>query len=301
MPVKSATLTAISDDTGTPGDFKTTDTTLSFSGTYTFKGNGNLFVFVDGKNVGQATLNESNLTWSLPYNSATESPLGVGTHTIALGTSANANSILSGSAKTIEVDASCFMAGTLIRTATGNCPIEMLSRGDVVITTDAREMPIAWIGKQKVSMTFADKNRVTPIRIRAGALGENVPSRDLLVSPCHAILVDGNLIQAGALVNGSSVTRLADVPGVFTYYHIELDDHSLIFAENAPAETFVDNVDRLAFDNWAEHEALFPNGKEVPELPYPRAKSHRQVPRRTREMLAARAAAIVEAPISSVA
>jgi hypothetical protein len=121
------------------------------------------------------------------------------------------------------------------------------------------------------------------------------------VSPCHAILVDGNLIQAGALVNGSSVTRLAEVPDVFTYYHIELDDHSLIFAENAPAETFVDNVDRLAFDNWAEHEALFPNGKEVPELPYPRAKSHRQVPRRTREMLAARAAAIVEVPISSVA
>jgi hypothetical protein len=300
MPVKSATLTAISDDTGTPGDFKTTDTTLSFSGTYTTTGNPHLFVFVDGVSVGEATLN-TNTTWSLAYNSATESPLGVGSHTIALGTSANAKSIFSDSVKTIEIDASCFMAGTLIRTATGNRPIEMLSRGDVVITTDAREMPIAWIGKQKVSMTFADKNRVTPIRIRAGALGENVPSRDLLVSPCHAILVDGNLIQAGALVNGSSVTRLADVPDVFTYYHIELDDHSLIFAENAPAETFVDNVDRLAFDNWAEHEALFPNGKEVPELPYPRAKSHRQVPRRTREMLAARAAAIVEAPISSVA
>jgi hypothetical protein len=193
------------------------------------------------------------------------------------------------------------MAGTLIRTATGNRPIETLSRGDVVMTTDGREMPIAWIGKQKVSMTFADKNRVTPIRISAGALGENVPSRDLLVSPCHAILVDGNLIQAGALVNGSSVTRLTDVPNMFVYYHIELDDHSLIFAENAPAETFVDNVDRLAFDNWAEHEALFPNGKEVPELPYARAKSHRQVPRKTREMLAARAAAIAEAAISSVA
>jgi len=300
MPVKSATLTAISDDTGTPGDFKTTDTTLAFSGTYTSAGNSHLFVFVDGVSVGEATLNNNN-TWSLPYHSATESPLSVGSHTIALGTSANAKSIFTDSVKTIEVDASCFMAGTLIRTVTGNRPIETLSRGDVVITTDGREMPIAWIGKQKVSMTFADRNRVTPIRISAGALDENVPSRDLLVSPCHAILVDGNLIQAGALVNGSSVTRLADVPNIFTYYHIELDDHSLIFAEDAPAETFVDNVDRLAFDNWAEHEALFPNGKEVPELPYARAKSHRQVPRKTREMLAARAAAIAEATISNVA
>jgi hypothetical protein len=210
MPVKTATLTAIADDTGTPGDFKTTDTSLDFSGTYSSTGSKpQLFVFVDGVNIGEATLT-SGTTWKLPYNSATESPLSVGSHTIAFGTSGDPKSIFSVSAQKVEVDASCFMAGTSIRTATGDRPIETLSRGDVVITTDGREMPIAWIGKQQVSMTFADKNRVTPIRISAGALGEDVPSRDLLVSPCHALLVDGNLIHAGALVNGSSVTRLAD-------------------------------------------------------------------------------------------
>jgi len=53
------------------------------------------------------------------------------------------------------------------------------------------------------------------------------------------------------------------VPRVSTYYHVEVDDHSLIFAENTPAETFVDDVDRLGFENWAEHEALYPNGKHV--------------------------------------
>jgi len=67
-----------------------------------------------------------------------------------------------------------------------------------------------------------------------------------------------------------------------------------ILAENTPAETFVDNIDRLHFDNWAEHEALYPDGKPINELPYPRAKSHRQVPMRTRRMLAARAQAILE-------
>ena len=66
----------------------------------------------------------------------------------------------------------------------------------------------------------------------------------------------------------------------------------MILAENAPAETFVDNVDRLGFDNWAEHEALYPDGKHVEELPYPRAKSHRQVPVSTRVMLGVRAQAI---------
>ena len=51
----------------------------------------------------------------------------------------------------------------------------------------------------------------------------------------------------------------------------------LILAENTPAATFVDQVDRLNFDNWAEHEALYRDGKPINELPYPRAKSHRQV------------------------
>jgi hypothetical protein len=183
----------------------------------------------------------------------------------------------------------CFFAGTLIRTPDGEVAVESLKPGDRVVTTDGRSVGVDWLGIQTISLKFADKLRVLPIRIKAGALAENVPSRDLLVSPDHAILVEGALIQAGALVNGSSVSREANVPTTFTYYHVEVEDHSLILAENTPSETFVDNVDRLAFDNWAEHEALYPNGKNVRELPYPRAKSHRQVPVSTRKMLSTRA------------
>jgi len=98
------------------------------------------------------------------------------------------------------------------------------------------------------------------------------------------------LIQAGALVNGCTILRETDVPETFTYYHVEVDGHALILAENTPAETFIDNVDRLAFDNWAEHQALYPDGKPIVEMPYPRAKAHRQVPRLVREQLARRSA-----------
>jgi hypothetical protein len=189
-------------------------------------------------------------------------------------------------------DTICFMAGTMIRTPDGEVAIETLTRGDLVLTNDGRSVPVDWLGIQTVSLRFADKMRVLPIRVRAGSIAENVPSRDLLVSPDHALLVEGALIQAGALVNGASIVRDGNVPTTFTYYHVEVADHSLILAENTPAETFVDNVDRLGFDNWAEHEALYPDGKHVTELPYPRAKSHRQVPVSTRVKLAGRAQAI---------
>lgn len=186
----------------------------------------------------------------------------------------------------------CFMPGTMIRTPDGSVAVETLKVGDLVMAMDGRALPVVWLGRQTVSTVFADKLRVLPIRIKAGAFGENVPSRDLLVSPDHALLVDSALINAGALVNGSSIIRETNVPRTFTYYHVEVDDHSLILAENTPAETFVDNVDRLAFDNWAEHEAMYPDGKSITELPYPRAKAHRQVPVAIRVKLAERAHAI---------
>jgi hypothetical protein len=134
-----------------------------------------------------------------------------------------------------------------------------------------------------------------PVRVKAGALDDGVPRHDLCLSPDHALLVDGALIQAGALVNGRSIVREANVPETFTYYHIELADHDLISAENTPAETFVDNVDRMGFDNWDEHQALYGETDIIIEMAYPRAKAHRQVPMATRARLAARAARLYPA------
>ena len=184
----------------------------------------------------------------------------------------------------------CFMAGTAIRTPSGDVGVETLKAGDLVTLSDGRTAPVAWLGRQTISMVFADPLRVLPIRIKANALADGVPARDLLLSPDHALLVDNILIQAGALVNGISILRETDVPTVFTYYHVEIADHSLILAENTPAETFVDNVDRLNFDNWAEHEALV-GDTAIAEMEYPRAKSARQLPQAIRQRLAGRAAA----------
>jgi hypothetical protein len=202
---------------------------------------------------------------------------------------------------TLSLDVTCFYAGTMIRTPKGEVAVESLKPGDLVLTADGAAKKVNWLGKQTVSTNFSDPARVLPIRIKAAALAENVPARDLLVSPDHAMFVDGVLINASALVNGTSIVRETNVPRIFTYYHIELDSHSLVLAENAPAESFVDNVDRLRFDNWAEFEALYPEGKTVEELHYPRAKAHRQVPVYIRVALAERAQAIGAATESAVA
>jgi hypothetical protein len=192
------------------------------------------------------------------------------------------------------------MPNTLVRTPTGEVAVEDLTIGDLVQTHDGRSVPVRWIGRQTIASHFSDELRL-PILIKAEALGKNMPCRDLMVSPDHALFVDNVLIQAGALVNGTSIVRERNVPAIFTYYHVEVDDHSLILAENTAAETFVDNVDRANFDNWHEYQALYPEGKAVLELAYPRAKACRQVPRAIRERLAARGVDLYGAQIASVA
>ncbi|NNM57287.1 Hint domain-containing protein, partial [Acidocella sp.] len=62
---------------------------------------------------------------------------------------------------------SCFMAGTAIRTPSGNAAVETLKAGDLVTLSDGRTAPVAWLGRQTISMVFADPLRVLPIRIRA--------------------------------------------------------------------------------------------------------------------------------------
>jgi hypothetical protein len=71
----------------------------------------------------------------------------------------------------------------------------------------------------------------------------------------------------------------------YTVYHIETEEHEIILANGAPAETFIDNVTRRVFDNFDEFETLYGDVPEMEELPYPRAMSARQVPARLHERL----------------
>ena len=176
----------------------------------------------------------------------------------------------------------CFLAGTNIASPKGQVAVEALKIGDVALTAEGGEVQVKWIGYQTVSTHFGPAERLLPVRFAAGSLGEGLPHTDLTVTADHGMLVDGVICHAGALVNGTTITRvpLAEMGESYTVYHIETEEHEIILANGAPAETFIDNVSRRVFDNYAEFEKLYGDVPEMEELPYPRAMSARQVPGR---------------------
>jgi glycosyltransferase involved in cell wall biosynthesis len=158
----------------------------------------------------------------------------------------------------------CYRRGTRILTARGEAPIESLEIGSKVVTMSGALRPIRWIGRRSYSGEVASGNRaVLPILIRAGALSDGVPRRDLWISPQHAMYLDGMLIPASTLVNGVSISQ-AETVEELSYLHLEFDTHEVIYAEGALSESFVDDENRGGFDNAAEYDALYPDAARVP-------------------------------------
>jgi Hint domain len=152
----------------------------------------------------------------------------------------------------------CFVAGTKIATPDGDVAVESLKIGDEIRTLHAGIQKVKWIGRRNYDGRFIRGNRAAlPIRIRQNAIAENVPARDLWVSPGHAISIDGVLIHAARLVNGVSVIQAASVDEV-TYFHIELENHEILFAENCPAESFMGEHFRQQFHNVADFGRRYP-------------------------------------------
>lgn len=268
-------------------------------GKINFQGTGDQLNVLAGQNLGTisgfGSGDEINLA-GVTYNSGdklvaangTESIVDNGTTLASFNTVAGETFELAAS-PTDQLEIVCFLAGTRIATPDGETEVQSLKAGDLVRTASGNVKRVRWLGRSTVVTRFADPLRAAPIRITAGALGENLPTRDLLVSPAHAMFINNILVQAGAMVNGTSIRREVMPPDSFAYYHVELDEHELILAEGAPCESFVDNVDRMNFDNWSARDvAEMP--EPIIEMAYPRAKSARQVPQPVRHYLAERAA-----------
>ncbi len=173
---------------------------------------------------------------------------------------------LSNSPPSLDISIACYGRGTAIRTDQGNISVEELKIGDRVATFDGKTRPIRWIGRRAYGGRFLASNpAVQPVLFKAGSLGRYQPRRDLRVSPRHAMFLDGCLIPAECLINGSSVLRDTACTEV-EYFHIELDSHDVVLAEDAPSETFVDDNSRGMFHNLAEYQALYGDRPGMPAV-----------------------------------
>ena len=165
----------------------------------------------------------------------------------------------SGNAFEMGFGTPCYCPGTLIATQEGEIPVENLQIGTRVQTASGKIRPIRWIGRRAYDPIFTYGNRdVLPILFQKGSLGNNLPRRDLTVSPMHAMFVDGYLIPALHLVNGLSIIQI-EKPDQISYIHIELETHDILLAEGAPSESFLDDGSRGMFHNAQEYSKLYPD------------------------------------------
>jgi Hint domain len=136
---------------------------------------------------------------------------------------------------------SCFARGTLIRTREGYRPIETLAAGNEVAVRFQGFAPIKAVVSHtlnSVSGRWDGNQSNLPVLVRRGALGENSPDADLCLTALHAVYVDGCLMPAGDLVNGTSIIfEAAGGRDRLDFFNIELDRHDVLDVQSASCES----------------------------------------------------------------
>jgi len=165
----------------------------------------------------------------------------------------------------------CFAGGTQILTVRGEVAVEDLQETDIVpAIAGGCVRRVRWVGHRHTSIKNHPRpQEVRPVRVRKDAFGPNLPDRDLVLSPQHAIYVKGDkrnapmLVPVRHLLNG--VTILQESVDQITYYHVELADeagdavHDVVLAHGLAVESYLDTGGRHAFENTGAPAMLHPD------------------------------------------
>jgi collagen type I alpha len=117
---------------------------------------------------------------------------------------------------------------------------------------------VRWIGWRSLDCRrYAEPSRVWPVCVKAGAIAEATPARDLWLSPGHGIFIDGVIVQAEKLINGVTIVQSACER--VDYWHVELERHDIIYAEGLAAESYLDTGNRTGFINGGAFIEAYPD------------------------------------------
>lgn len=103
----------------------------------------------------------------------------------------------------------CIHADTLVNTYTGIKPISELAPGDLVIDQTGQFVPLTALRKAGSTTRF--------VQIKAGSLGANVPTKDLLLTRGHPVLLRGQEVECQHLINGTSISEVQLAKSVDLY------------------------------------------------------------------------------------
>ena len=147
-----------------------------------------------------------------------------------------------------QFDVLCFAAGTMIATPDGQRDVADIRANGKVLTAEGLTRQVKAITSRHLSpLALWRETRLRPVLIRAGALGQGLPHRDLRVSRQHRILVASRIArrlfgQTEVLVPAIHLTGL---PGIsidmaatpVDYHHLVLERHEVLLANGCPAES----------------------------------------------------------------
>lgn len=140
----------------------------------------------------------------------------------------------------------CYAKGTLIETPHAPRRVETLRAGDQVLTLDHGPQTLLWTRTDDQALQDAEAD-AKPVLISAGALGPNRPTRDLIVSPQHRILLggQGQIEEAFTDECFAPAKALTDLRGVrrmkgkrtMTWVHFACARHEVVFANGCASES----------------------------------------------------------------
>jgi Hint domain len=116
----------------------------------------------------------------------------------------------------------CFVKGNRILTPDGYKCIETFAQGDLVVTSDGRQVPVKFFAKR----LHTTDSKTAPYHIPAHSFGHNQPSHELRLSPDHAFQLRKGVWMTGR--KGASLSNKVKQYGVsepVVYYHLECPDY----------------------------------------------------------------------------
>jgi len=133
----------------------------------------------------------------------------------------------------------CFLKRTRVLTTKGYKPIEKITRRDRILTSDNT------VTKCKLIKTriYKATHETVPYKIPKNTFQKGIPSRDVYVSPWHAIRIS----KEGIWTTPSDIKNTKKLTGYigksFVYYNIETEDYlsDTLVVEGLPVETYGGN------------------------------------------------------------